>query len=61
MLRHGTPLVSLVVPGVSGHLSTCIWNLPLFLEDATEVSVPVIFYFILGITFTEVPGHRDLP
>ena len=41
MLRHRTPLASRVVHGVSGNLSSCIWNLQLFLEDATVVSVPL--------------------
>ena len=41
MLRHGTPLASRVVHGVSGYFSSCIWNLRLFLEDATGVSVPI--------------------
>ena len=40
VLRHGTPLASQVVHGVSGHLSSFIWNLCLFPEDATGVSVP---------------------
>ena len=40
VLRHGTPLASRVVHGVSGHLSSCIWNLHLFPEDATGLSVP---------------------
>ena len=41
VLRHGTPLASRVVHGVSGHLSSCIWNLWLFVEDVTGVSVPL--------------------
>ena len=41
VLRHRTPLASRVVHGVSGNLSSCIWNLQLFLEDATVVSVPL--------------------
>ena len=41
VLRHGTPLASRVVHGVSGHLSSCIWNLWLFPEDAPRVSVPL--------------------
>ena len=39
-LRHRAPLASRVVHGVSGHLSSFIWNLCLFPEDATGVSVP---------------------
>ena len=34
-----TPLDSRVGHGVTGHLSSCIWNLRLFPEDATRVSV----------------------
>ena len=39
MLRHRTPVASQVVHGVSGHLSSCIWNLQLLPEDAAGVSV----------------------
>ena len=42
MFRHRTPLVSQVVHGVSELLSSCIWNLWLFLKDATRVSVPLL-------------------
>ena len=41
VLSYGTPLPSPGVNGVSGLLSSCIWNLWLFLEDATGVSVPL--------------------
>ena len=41
MLRYRTPHSSRVVHGVTGHLSTCIWNLWVFPEDATGVSVPL--------------------
>ena len=37
----GTLLASLVVHRVTGQLSSCIWNLRLFLDDATGVSVPI--------------------
>ena len=40
-LRNGTPLSSRVVHGVTGHLSSCIWNLRHFLDDATRMSVPL--------------------
>ena len=39
MLRHRTPIAFQVVHGVSGHLLSCIWNLWLFPEDETGVSV----------------------
>ena len=41
VLRNGTLLVSRVVHGVTGHLSSSIWNLRLFSDDATGVSVPL--------------------
>jgi len=41
LLKNGTPLASRVVHGVTGHLSSCIWNLRVFLDDATGVSVPL--------------------
>ena len=41
VLRNGTPLASPVVLGVTGHLSSCIWNLGGFPNDATGVSVPL--------------------
>ena len=41
VLRNGTPLSSRVVHGVTGHLSSCIWNLRVFLDDATGMSVPL--------------------
>ena len=40
LLRQGNPLASGVVLWVSGHLWSCIWNLQLFPDDATGVSVP---------------------
>ena len=36
-----TSLASRVVHGVTGHLSSCIWNLWLFQYDVTGVSVPL--------------------
>ena len=39
VLRHGFPLASRVVHVVSGHLSCCIWNLRLFPQNETDVSV----------------------
>ena len=35
----GTPLASRVVHDVTGHLLCCIWNLQLFTDHATGVSV----------------------
>ena len=42
VLKKGTPLASRVVHRVTGHLSSCIWNLWVFLDDATGVSVPLV-------------------
>ena len=39
----GISLASRVVHGVTGHLSSCIWNLRLFPYDVTRVSVPLCF------------------
>ena len=33
-LRNGTPLASRVVLEVTGHLSSCVCNLPVFPDDA---------------------------
>ena len=41
VLRNGTPLATRDVHGVTGHLSSSIWNLRLFPDDATGVSVPL--------------------
>ena len=41
VLRNGTLLNSHVVHWVKFHFSRCIWNLRLFLDDATWVSVPL--------------------
>ena len=57
MLRHGTLLASRVVHGVSGNLSSCIWNLRLFLEDATGVSVPIhVVTSSAGLHLKRCPG-----
>ena len=37
-----TSLASRVVHGVTGHLSSCIWNLHLFPDNATGVSFPLV-------------------
>ena len=42
LLRNGTPLVSGVLHQVTGHLSSCIWNLHLFPENAMGVSFPLV-------------------
>ena len=58
-LRHRAPLASRVVHGVSGHLSSCIWNLRLFPEDATGLSVPFhVLTSSLGLHLKRCPGIR---
>ena len=41
-LRNGTPLASRVVHGVSGPLSNCMWNLPVFTDDARGWQCPFV-------------------
>ena len=53
VLRLGTRLPSRVVNRMSGLLSSCIWNLWLFLEDATRVSVP------LGVAIQYLGFHSN--
>ena len=40
--RNGTPLDSRVVHGVTGHLSICMWNLQVFLDDAPGCHCPFV-------------------
>ena len=42
VLRNGTPLASRVVHGVTGHLSSCIWNLLVFPDDALGCQCPFV-------------------
>ena len=44
-LRHGIPLASRGVHGVIGHVSSCIWNLRIFPDDARGCQCP----FVLGL------------
>ena len=41
-LRKGTPLASLVAQGVSGPLSSCVWNLRVFPDDARGCQCPFV-------------------
>ena len=59
-LRHGTPLASRGVPGETGHLSSCIWNLGVFSGRCTGGSLPLRVDFIHRVEFGEVSGHRVL-
>ena len=57
MLRNGTPLASPVVLGLTGHLSSCIWNLRVFPDDATGVSVPLrVVTSSSGLHWNKCPG-----
>ena len=42
VLRNGTQLASGVLHRVTGHLSSCIWNLHLFQDNAMGVSFPLV-------------------
>ena len=53
----GTSLASLVVHGETGHLSSCIWNMQLFLDYATEVSVTLrVVTSSTGLHLKRCPG-----
>ena len=59
MLRHGTPLASRVVNGVSNHLLSCIWKLRLLPEDETVVSVSLrVVTSSSGLHSKKCPGIR---
>ena len=57
---HGTPLTSRVVHVVTGHLSSCIWNLRVFPDDTRGVTAPSCCDFIHSVAFEEVSGHGVL-
>ena len=40
--RNGTPLASQLVHGVTRHLSSCVWNLPVFPDDARGCQGPFV-------------------
>ena len=62
VLRNGTLLVSRVVHGVTGHLSSSIWNLRLFSDDATGVSMPLgVVTSSTGLHSKRCPGIGFLP
>ena len=60
MWSNGTPLSSRVVHGMTGHLSSCMWNLRFLWTMHGGVSAPWCCAFIHRVTFREVTGHRDL-
>ena len=43
--RNGTPLASQVVQGVTGHLSSCVWNLRFFSDNARRCQCPFVMCF----------------
>ena len=53
-MRPGTPLASRGVRGVTGHVLTCIWKLPIFSGRCTVVSVP----FRVGTSSTGLHSKR---
>ena len=60
VLRTGTPLAARVVHGVTGHLSSCIWNLRVLRTMHGDVSAPSCCNFIHRVAFGEVSGHQVL-
>ena len=42
-LRHGTPLAARGVHGVTGHLSSCIWNRGVVQDNARGCQCPFVF------------------
>ena len=58
VLRNGTPLASHIVHGMTGHLSSCIWNLWLFPDYASGVSVPLrVVTSFSGLHSKRCPGN----
>ena len=57
VLRNGTPLASGVLPRVTGHLLSFIWNLRLFPENTTRLSVPLrVVTSFSGLHSKRCPG-----
>ena len=59
-LRKGTPLASRGVQGVSGPLSSCVWNLRAFQTMHRGVSDHSCCALIHRFSFKDVSAHRDL-
>ena len=57
-LSNGTLLASRVVQWVSGPLSSCVWNLRVFPEDARGCHCPFILCLPHRVAFKEVSGYR---
>ena len=61
VLRHRTPHATGVVHGVTGHLSSCIWNLRVFSLRCAAVSVPLrVATSSKGLHSKRCPGIRFL-
>src|SRR5574340_604592 len=54
-LRHGTPLASRDVPGERGRLSSCIWHLGFFPNDARR-NCPFVLTAFTGWSSERCPG-----
>ena len=54
-MRHGTPLASRDVPGERGRLSSCIWNLGFFPNDARK-NCPFVLTAFTGWSSERCPG-----
>src|SRR5574337_222119 len=54
--RHGTPLASRGVPGERGLLSSCIWNLGFFPNDARASHCPFVLTSFTGWSSERCPG-----
>ena len=55
-MRHGTPLASRGVPGERGHLSSCIWNLGFFPDDARASHCPFVLTSFTRWSSERCPG-----
>ena len=55
-LRDGTSLASRGVPGERGHLSSCIWNLGVFPDDARASHCPFVLTSFTGWSSERCPG-----
>ena len=54
-MRHGTPPASRDVPGERGRLSSCIWNLGFFPNDARK-NCPFVLTSLTGWSSERCPG-----
>ena len=59
-MRHGTPLASRGLPRERGHLSSCIWNLGFFSDDARASHCPFVLTSFTGWSSERCPGIGSL-